>query len=283
MKRLLLAACGVAMAFGLAFSVRAQDDPKPKKEQPKPAAKTEAKDDEKDPKKDDKDGDEKPVTDVREKVSYGLGFSQGKQFAERFSQVGADIDQEILLKGLTDGLKGSKQKYTDEEIQAAFEVFTKSLQAVAEKKQAAEAKKMKEQGEANLKEGKAYLEKNAKKEGVTATKSGIQYEVLKSGKGKSPKKTDTVTTHYHGTLIDGTVFDSSVTRKRPASFRLDQVIKGWTEVLQLMKVGDKWRVTIPSDLAYGENPRPGGPIGPNSVLIFEIELISIDDPEDAGN
>jgi len=112
---------------------------------------------------------------------------------------------------------------------------------------------------------------------VKSTKSGLQYKVLKSGPGKvNPKETSTVKTHYHGTLIDGTVFDSSVKRGEPVSFRVDQVIAGWTEALQLMKAGDKWQLVIPGDLAYGLSPRPGGPIGPNAVLVFEVELIEIE-------
>lgn len=241
-----------------ATAAQAQDDEKPAKPE-KPVAEEEAK--------------EFTPAD-KEKVSYGIGLNQGKSLAEKLKQSGAELNAEALAKGFLDGLKAAEPKFKDEEIEASFKIF----QAELGKLQKAQEKKALAAAENNLKEGKAYLEKNAKKEGVKATKSGIQYEVLKAGKGKeSPAKTDTVTTHYHGTLIDGTVFDSSVNRKQPAQFRLDQVIKGWTEILQLMKVGDKWKVTIPSDLAYGANPRPGGPIAPNSVLVFEIELISIDD------
>jgi FKBP-type peptidyl-prolyl cis-trans isomerase len=135
--------------------------------------------------------------------------------------------------------------------------------------------KNKSAGDKNKKEGEAYLAANAKKPGVKTTESGLQYKVLKAGDGATPKKTDTVRVHYHGTLTDGTVFDSSVERKQPAEFPVNRVIPGWTEALQLMKVGDKWQVTIPSDLAYGEQGTPGGPIGPNSVLVFEVELLDI--------
>lgn len=241
----LLAVSGVLL---LTWGVVAQDE-KPAKPA-KPAAKEEA--------------EPMEITAAdREKVSYGFGLSQGKRLGEFFRKNNADIDNEVLIKGLLDGLKSEKQKYTDEEIEAAFKAF---------------------QGDIDRKKKlitKTFLEKNGKKEGVTTTKSGLQYEVVKSGKGKSPKKTDTVTTHYHGTLIDGTVFDSSVNRKEPAQFKLNMVISGWTEVLQLMKVGDKWKVTIPGDLAYGENPPPRSGIEPNATLIFEIELISIDEPDDA--
>jgi FKBP-type peptidyl-prolyl cis-trans isomerase FklB len=244
--------------FG-ATAAQAQDDEKKPAKPEKPVAEEEAK--------------EFTAAD-KEKVSYGIGLNQGKKLAEAFKQSGAELDAETIAKGLLDGLKGADSKFKDEEIEASFKAFQGELA----KFQKEQEKKALAAAEVELKVGKAYLEKNAKKEGVKSTKSGIQYEVLKASKGgESPKKTDRVTTHYHGTLIDGTVFDSSVARKEPAQFRLNEVIKGWTEILQLMKVGDKWKVTIPSELAYGANPRPGGAIKPNAVLVFEIELISIDD------
>jgi FKBP-type peptidyl-prolyl cis-trans isomerase len=128
----------------------------------------------------------------------------------------------------------------------------------------------------NLKAGEAFLAANAKKVGVKTTASGLQYKVIKSGAGPSPKPTDVVKVHYHGTLIDGTIFDSSVQRNTPATFPVNGVIPGWTEALQLMKVGDKWQLVIPAKLAYGEEGP--GPIGPNSVLIFEVELLGIEKP-----
>ena len=148
----------------------------------------------------------------------------------------------------------------------------KSLRAKAEEKQKATAEK-------NLKAGEAFIAANAKKEGVKTTASGLQYKVIKTGTGASPKLTDTVKVHYHGTLIDGTVFDSSVQRGEPVTFPVNGVIPGWTEALQLMKVGDKWQLVIPAKLAYGEDG--SGPIGPNSVLIFEVELLDIEKPEAA--
>ena len=133
----------------------------------------------------------------------------------------------------------------------------------------------KREAQANLEEGNKFLEENGKREGVTTTESGLQYEVLTEGTGEKPTETDKVRVNYHGTLIDGTVFDSSVDRGEPVVFGVNQVIPGWTEALQLMPVGSKWKVYIPSDLAYGANPRPGGAIKPNMALIFEVELLEI--------
>ena len=127
----------------------------------------------------------------------------------------------------------------------------------------------------NLEKGEAFLKENATKEGVKTTASGLHYKVLKEGKGKTPQATDTVEVHYKGTLLDGTEFDSSIKRGQPATFPLNRVIPGWTEGVQLMKEGAKYQFTIPSKLAYGERGTPGGPIPPNSTLIFEVELISV--------
>ncbi|MBO8438847.1 MAG: FKBP-type peptidyl-prolyl cis-trans isomerase [Bacteroidetes bacterium] len=132
----------------------------------------------------------------------------------------------------------------------------------------------KELPEKNLKEGKAFLEENKKRDGVQTLPSGLQYEILRKGNGKKPSASDRVECHYHGTLIDGTVFDSSVQRGTPAVFGVNQVIKGWVEALQLMEEGAKWRLFIPSELAYGENA-PGGAIGPNATLIFDVELLKV--------
>lgn len=257
MKRFWLMGLAPLFAALLLSPAFAQENEK----ETKPAAKNEGKSEE--GKKDDKDAGDTLPEEVRNKVSYLLGFNSGREFKQK----GIDVKPEVLTEGLADGLSGKMSKYTDEELKAAVEALF-----------AFQAKRREIVATTNLKEGKAFLEKNGKREGITTTKSGLQYEVIKKGEGKSPKKTDTVVTHYHGTLIDGTVFDSSVQRKSPATFEVSGVIKGWTEVLQLMKPGDKWKIYVPSDLAYGENPRPG-PIGPNAVLIFEIELLSI---EDAG-
>ena len=139
------------------------------------------------------------------------------------------------------------------------------------------AAKQNAEGGKNLKEGEAFLDENKKKEGVTTLPSGLQYKVLKSGAGKTPKATDKVTTHYRGTLIDGTVFDSSYDRGEPTTFPVGGVIRGWTEALQLMKEGDKWQLYVPAQLGYGERGA-GGKIGPNTTLLFEIELLKVEAP-----
>ena len=194
----------------------------------------------------------------RQQVGYALGVNIAQSLA---AQGLTDFDATDLLKGLSDGLRGGPFAMEPDQINQV-------LRAAAEAGQARRFAKNKEAGE-------AFLADNAKKDGVTVLASGLQYEVIIAGEGPKPGPTDRVTTHYHGTLVDGTVFDSSVTRGQPATFGVNQVIKGWTEALQLMSVGDKWRLFVPQDLAYGASPRPGGPIEPYCALIFEVELLSI--------
>jgi FKBP-type peptidyl-prolyl cis-trans isomerase FklB len=194
-----------------------------------------------------------------QKVSYGIGHNMGSSLVRDRSLT---IDQAALMAGITDGLAKIKPRVPEAEIEAAF---TALRQRIATEQAAA--------GEKQLAAGKAYLEKNKTKPGVKVTASGLQYEVLKSGTGPKPKATDTVKVHYHGTLIDGTVFDSSVQRNEPIEFPVTGVIQGWVEALQMMSVGDKWKLTIPPDIAYG--PSGKGDIPPNSVLIFEVELLGI--------
>jgi FKBP-type peptidyl-prolyl cis-trans isomerase FklB len=205
----------------------------------------------------------KPVD--KKDYSYAIGANIGRSMKAD----GIDIDIDELVKGLTASISGSKLRLSDEQLRTAMTGLQRDLQAKAMK--AAEAASAK-----NKAEGAAYLAANKKKEGVVTLESGLQYKVLKAGKGASPKATDTVKTHYHGTLIDGKVFDSSVEREEPVSFPVNRVIPGWTEALQKMKVGDKWQLVIPSELAYGERGTPDGSIGPHSVLVFEVELLEIE-------
>lgn len=194
-----------------------------------------------------------------QKVSYGIGYNMGGGLARDGALT---VDQAALMAGLADGLAKAKTRLPESEIEAAFA-------ALRQKAAAAQAAA----GEKQLAAGKEYLEKNKAKPGVKVTASGLQYEVLKSGSGPKPTTANTVKVHYHGTLIDGKVFDSSVERNEPIEFPVTGVIPGWVEALQLMSVGDKWKLTIPADIAYG--PRGKGDIPPNAVLIFEVELLEI--------
>jgi FKBP-type peptidyl-prolyl cis-trans isomerase FklB len=196
-------------------------------------------------------------------VSYIIGTN----IASNMKSEGLDINVESLTAGLNDVLKGSGSKIAPAQAQEIMAKFQTEMQAKKTAK-AAEA------GKKNIDDGKSYLEKNGKAEGVKTTASGLQYSVIKEGSGEKPKSSDTVKVHYHGTLLDGTVFDSSVDRGMPASFPVDGVIKGWIEGLQLMTVGSKYKFVIPSELAYGERGA-GGDIGPNAVLTFEVELLEI--------
>jgi FKBP-type peptidyl-prolyl cis-trans isomerase len=203
------------------------------------------------------DGD--PMSGVRmDIISYMIAYNQGRQMGQQ----GVKPDVNSYMDGLKAGVAGDKAKFEEAQAQEAFSKFQTAMQAMDAKK-----------GAAAVAEGKAYLEKNGKKEGVTTTASGLQWEVVKAAEGPKPKATDTVTVHYTGTLINGTKFDSSVDRGEPTSFPLNGVIKGWTEGLQLMSVGSKYKFTIPSELAYGENGPPS--IGANQVLVFDVELIKI--------
>jgi FKBP-type peptidyl-prolyl cis-trans isomerase FklB len=200
----------------------------------------------------------------KDKVSYAIGLDVGNGLKKNE----VDVDADIVAKAIKDVLAGNKPLMTDEEVKTTITGLQKDLQA----KQQERAKVV---GEKNKKEGEAFLAQNKAKDGVKTLPSGLQYKVITEGKGKTPKASDTVTVQYKGTLIDGTEFDSSYKRGQPATFPVSGVIKGWTEALQLMKEGSKWQLVIPADLAYGANGTPGGPIGPNAVLIFDVELVSI--------
>ena len=198
-----------------------------------------------------------------DKVSYSIGLGIGTNMKRQ----SIDVNMEALTTGIQDALSGGDVLLTDEEVQKVMTDFQAKTRTQAE-----EAKKV--AAETNLKEGEAFLTANKEKEDVVVLTSGLQYKVLQAGSGKMPKATDTVTTHYRGTLIDETEFDSSYSRGEPTSFPVGGVIAGWTEALQLMKVGAKWRLFVPSNLAYGERGA-GQMIGPNAALIFEVELLSI--------
>jgi FKBP-type peptidyl-prolyl cis-trans isomerase FklB len=200
----------------------------------------------------------------KDKASYAIGLNIGKSMQKD----SVDVDTSILLRGLKDGLAGSKPLLTDDEARAVMV----TLQTEMRKKQ---EEKALVQGDANKKEGEAFLADNKTKEGVITLPSGLQYKILKEGTGPKPVATDTVVCNYKGTLLDNTEFDSSYKRGQPATFPLNNVIKGWTEALQLMPVGSKWELFIPSELAYGARGGPGGSIGPNATLIFEVELMSV--------
>jgi FKBP-type peptidyl-prolyl cis-trans isomerase FklB len=195
----------------------------------------------------------------KDKMSYIIGMDIGNNLKKQ----SIDVEPNILAKGVKDALTGGKPLLTEQEIRETMTAFQNEMRV----KQEVVAKKNKEQGD-------SFLAENKKKEGVKTLQSGLQYKVIKVGVGKKPKLNDYVTTHYRGTLIDGTEFDSSYKRGQPATFQVSGVIPGWTEALQLMETGAKWQLFIPSNLAYGERGA-GGVIGPNATLIFEIELISI--------
>ena len=190
-----------------------------------------------------------------EKLSYALGMDVGNQFRKQ----SVDVDPAIFMRGLRDALSGGKTLLTEEEVRTAIT----GLQTEMKGRLAAK----------NKQEGEAFLAQNKTKEGVVTLPSGLQYKILKAGEGSKPTLEDTVMCNYRGTLVDGTEFDSSYKRGQPATFPVKGVIKGWTEALQLMPIGSKWQLFIPSDLAYGE--RGLGPIAPDSALIFEVELLSI--------
>lgn len=199
-----------------------------------------------------------------DRISYALGLSMGQNFRASGIQ---KIDINDFKDGVAAVFEGTEPKMTYAEAKEEIRKFFEALEA----EQKAAAAKM---GEVNAAAGKQFLEENGKRVEVKTTPSGLQYEVLKEGEGPQPSASDSVTVHYTGKLIDGTVFDSSVERGAPATFGVTQVIPGWVEALQLMKEGAKWRLYIPSQLAYGPNGA-GNIIGPNSTLIFDVELIKV--------
>jgi FKBP-type peptidyl-prolyl cis-trans isomerase len=207
---------------------------------------------------------------AKDKASYAIGLGIGRNMKHE----GLALELSKLISGISDGLKDATPQLTDAEMQSSLQDFQKELAAGRESE-------TKVAGAKNKKEGDAFLAANKAKAGVTTTKSGLQYEILKAGKGQKPTKADSVTTHYRGTLLNGTEFDSSIKRGEPATFPVSGVIPGWTEALQLMPVGSKWKLYVPAELAYGANGA-GPDIGPNSTLVFEVELLGVGQPEEAG-
>lgn len=210
--------------------------------------------------------EEGPFKDSKDKTSYVLGMQIGRQL----KQMGAELNPDMYLKGVKDSYSGEKTLLTEEEARQAMMAWQTEMRAKQQEKRKAE-------GEQNKQKGEEFLAENKKKEGVKTTASGLQYKVITTGSGPKPTTNDTVITHYRGTLIDGTEFDSSYKRGEPATFPVTGVIKGWTEALLMMNVGSKWQLFIPSDIAYGDMGRPPT-IPPSSALLFDIELIAIKEP-----
>jgi FKBP-type peptidyl-prolyl cis-trans isomerase len=214
--------------------------------------------------------DASPLKTQKDKQSYALGVAVAKSFQSQ----GIDADPDVVAKGLKDVLAGGKLLMTDDEIRATMDAFQ---QQMTQK----QAQAMSALAETNKKAGDAFLAENGKKDGVVALPSGLQYKILKTGEGKKPTDGDTVVCQYRGTLVDGTEFDSSYKSGQPATIEIDRVIPGFKEALKLMPTGSKWQFVIPANLAYGERGA-GNVIAPNATLIFEVELLSIQDKQPAG-
>ena len=198
------------------------------------------------------------MSTIKDEASYCVGMSIGQSLENQNLE---EINVDAFIKGIQDVFSKSKLDYTPDEANEKIQTY---LTTINESK-----------FEVHKKEGTDFLSENSSKENIVSLESGLQYEIIEEGDGDKPSPTAQVTVHYHGTLIDGTIFDSSVDRGTPATFGVNQVIKGWTEALQLMPTGSKWKLYIPQDLAYGGSPHAGGPIKPYMALIFEVELISI--------
>jgi FKBP-type peptidyl-prolyl cis-trans isomerase FklB len=259
-----------AFALLVAGALRAQDAPPPK---PKPAAPSTTPKTQKTPAAPStatpktaataKTGAPLVLKTQKDKVSYAIGLNIGKSFRKD----SVDVNSAIFARGVKDAITGAKPLLTDDELKA---VLTE-LQAELKKRQDDVTRAA---GETNQKAGDTFLAENKTKDGVVALPSGLQYKIITAGTGPKPAETDSVVCNYRGTLLDGTEFDSSYKRGQPATFPVNGVIKGWTEALQLMPVGSKWQLFVPPDLAYGARGA-GGEIGPNATLLFEVELVSI--------
>ena len=210
------------------------------------------------------DAEEAPqLKTQKDKISYVIGVD----VARNFKRLGVDIDMDVLIKGLKDGMAGEKTLMSEDDLRVTMTAYLEELR----QKQAAIMKALAEE---NKKKGEAFLTENKKKEGVVTLSSGLQYKIIKEGSGKTPTENDTVECTYRGTFIDGKEFDSSFRTGKPATFKVSAVIAGWREALKLMPVGSKWQLFIPPELAYGPMGT-GRDIGPNTTLIFEVELLAI--------
>jgi len=243
----------VALAFALTLAAFAQESMEAKKDEMAPAAASEASD---------------VLKTDKEKASYAIGL----QIGESLKMLKDSVDLPSLIRGLED-------KFQDKEPLLDNQQAEKVMQEFSEKVRAEQQAKQQKEGEENLKAGEAFLEENKKKEGVKVTDSGLQYKVIEEGDGPKPTAEDTVKINYRGTFIDGTEFDSSYDKGEPITLPLNRVIPGWTEGLQMMKVGSKWELYIPANLAYGPHGRPPK-IAPNATLVFEVELLDIEKPQD---
>lgn len=258
MKKLMASAAALALlvpAMSLAAPAGAKKPAKAPAKAAKPAATPAPKD--------------SGLTTDKQKLSYVIGFSVGSGLRREGGDKNVDVD--VLARGLRAALAGQKPALTDDEMQRVVEAYRTERMKEA-------AAKMKATADKNKADGEKYLAENKKKEGIVTLPSGLQYKIVAPGNGASPKATDTVKVNYRGTLIDGTEFDSSQANGGPVTFPVNQVIAGWTEALQLMKVGAKWQLFVPAELAYKDQPA-GPKIGPNSTLIFDVELLSIEKPE----
>lgn len=211
------------------------------------------------------------LKDKQDKVSYSIGLNVGESIKQQTQQQGVDLRPDVVVAGFRDALTGGKALLTEQEVRDTLMGLQKEMMSKAS-----------EVGDKNKKEGEAFLAQNKTKPGVKTLPSGLQYQVLKEGKGEKPKPTDKVKANYKGTLINGTEFDNSEKRGEPATFAVQEVIPGWVEALQLMPVGSKWRLFVPSNLAYGERGA-GSLIGPNSTLVFDVELLGIEKGGAAGS
>lgn len=210
----------------------------------------------------------------KEQVSYTIGMEMGKSI----KPIKDEVDLATLKRALDDVINDKKLLMNEEQVAEVMQTFSAKMQAKQQEEMAKKQAEMEAQGKKNVDLEKTFLAANGKRPGVVTTASGLQYQVIKQGTGPKPKAEDRVSVHYVGSLLDGTEFDSSYKRNEPAQFVLKQVVPGWTEGLQLMPVGSKYKLWVPSKLGYGEAGTPGGPIAPNSTLVFEVELLQIDKP-----